>query len=183
MCPWVLFTTFSASLRLRTYPWGDWGKFEIKQICEYFVSNWIYLWPSLLITSHMPNSTTSDDGTLRECHSYNSLSFQKVEVRCGTLDVLINPLFVIMSNRATHLKRQINELSYTFRFKNVIIGWIELFFPASGRVDMDRLESLNASPSATPWTYLRAYSALLFIFLVDVIWFCLLFLNTMLLFT
>ncbi|CAJ2638523.1 E3 ubiquitin protein ligase rin2-like protein [Trifolium pratense] len=39
----------------------------------------------------------------------------------------------------------------------------------------DRLERLNASPSATPWTYLRVYSALLFIFLVDVLWmrFCL----------
>lgn len=39
----------------------------------------------------------------------------------------------------------------------------------------DRLERLNASPSATPWTYLRVYSALLFIFLVDVAWirFCL----------
>lgn len=34
----------------------------------------------------------------------------------------------------------------------------------------DRLERLNASPSATPWTYLRVYSALLFIFLVDVLW-------------
>ncbi|KAK7271556.1 hypothetical protein RJT34_27554 [Clitoria ternatea] len=39
----------------------------------------------------------------------------------------------------------------------------------------DRLERLNASPSATPWTYLRVYSALLFVFLVDVLWirFCL----------
>ncbi|XP_057452791.1 E3 ubiquitin protein ligase RIN2-like [Lotus japonicus] len=34
----------------------------------------------------------------------------------------------------------------------------------------DRLDRLNASPSATPWTYLRVYSALLFIFLVDVLW-------------
>ncbi|KAJ1406750.1 Zinc finger, RING-type [Sesbania bispinosa] len=34
----------------------------------------------------------------------------------------------------------------------------------------DRLERLNASPTATPWTYLRVYSALLFIFLVDVLW-------------
>ncbi|XP_019427189.1 PREDICTED: E3 ubiquitin protein ligase RIN2-like isoform X2 [Lupinus angustifolius] len=34
----------------------------------------------------------------------------------------------------------------------------------------DRLERLNASPSATPWTYLRVYSALLFVFLVDVFW-------------
>lgn len=34
----------------------------------------------------------------------------------------------------------------------------------------DRLERLNASPSATSWTYLRVYSALLFIFLVDVLW-------------
>ncbi|KAE9594008.1 putative chromatin regulator PHD family [Lupinus albus] len=34
----------------------------------------------------------------------------------------------------------------------------------------DRLERLNASPSATTWTYLRVYSALLFVFLVDVLW-------------
>ncbi|KAK7259736.1 hypothetical protein RIF29_25349 [Crotalaria pallida] len=34
----------------------------------------------------------------------------------------------------------------------------------------DRLERLNASPSATPWTYLRVYSALLFVFVVDVLW-------------
>ncbi|XP_020223673.1 E3 ubiquitin protein ligase RIN2 [Cajanus cajan] len=34
----------------------------------------------------------------------------------------------------------------------------------------DRLERLNASPSATPWTCLRVYSALLFVFMVDVLW-------------
>ncbi|XP_047162848.1 E3 ubiquitin protein ligase RIN2 isoform X2 [Vigna umbellata] len=34
----------------------------------------------------------------------------------------------------------------------------------------DRLERLNASPSATPWTYLRVYSALLFVFMADVLW-------------
>ncbi|KAE9616306.1 putative transcription factor C2H2 family [Lupinus albus] len=34
----------------------------------------------------------------------------------------------------------------------------------------DRLERLNASPSATPWTYLRVYSALLFVLVVDVFW-------------
>ncbi|KAK7334519.1 hypothetical protein VNO80_26276 [Phaseolus coccineus] len=34
----------------------------------------------------------------------------------------------------------------------------------------DRLERLNASPSATPWTYLRVYSALLFVFMADVFW-------------
>ncbi|RDX94104.1 E3 ubiquitin protein ligase RIN2, partial [Mucuna pruriens] len=38
----------------------------------------------------------------------------------------------------------------------------------------DRLERLNASPSATPWTYLRVYSALLFVFMVDVLWYYLL---------
>ncbi|KAL9321637.1 hypothetical protein ACSQ67_009690 [Phaseolus vulgaris] len=36
----------------------------------------------------------------------------------------------------------------------------------------DRLERLNASPSATPWTYLRVYSALLFVFMADVFCFC-----------
>ncbi|KAI4323778.1 hypothetical protein L6164_023357 [Bauhinia variegata] len=34
----------------------------------------------------------------------------------------------------------------------------------------DRLERLNASPSTTPWTYFRVYSALLFVLLVDVFW-------------
>lgn len=38
----------------------------------------------------------------------------------------------------------------------------------------DRLERLNASPSATPWTYFRVYSALLLVLAVDFlwIWFC-----------
>ncbi|XP_074281856.1 E3 ubiquitin protein ligase RIN2-like [Silene latifolia] len=38
----------------------------------------------------------------------------------------------------------------------------------------DRLERLNASPSATPWTYFRVYSALLFVLTVDFlwVWFC-----------
>ncbi|KAK4489429.1 hypothetical protein RD792_005238 [Penstemon davidsonii] len=34
----------------------------------------------------------------------------------------------------------------------------------------DRLERLNSSPSATPWTYFRVYSALLFVFSVDLLW-------------
>ncbi|KAF7836333.1 E3 ubiquitin protein ligase RIN2 [Senna tora] len=34
----------------------------------------------------------------------------------------------------------------------------------------DRLDRLNASPSATPWTYFRVYSALLLVFFVDVFW-------------
>ncbi|CAI9771832.1 unnamed protein product [Fraxinus pennsylvanica] len=34
----------------------------------------------------------------------------------------------------------------------------------------DRLERLNASPSATPWTYFRVYSALLLVFSVDLLW-------------
>ncbi|KAK4489431.1 hypothetical protein RD792_005240 [Penstemon davidsonii] len=33
----------------------------------------------------------------------------------------------------------------------------------------DRLERLNSSPSATPWTYFRVYSALLFVFSVDLL--------------
>lgn len=37
-------------------------------------------------------------------------------------------------------------------------------FQALGR---DRLERLNASPSATPWTYFRVYSVLLFVLSVD----------------
>lgn len=34
----------------------------------------------------------------------------------------------------------------------------------------DRLERLNASPSATPWTYFRVFSALLFVLAVDIFW-------------
>ncbi|KAI3458294.1 hypothetical protein Pfo_014957 [Paulownia fortunei] len=34
----------------------------------------------------------------------------------------------------------------------------------------DRLERLNVSPSATPWTYFRVYSALLLVFSVDLLW-------------
>jgi autocrine motility factor receptor len=37
----------------------------------------------------------------------------------------------------------------------------------------DRLERLNASPSATPWTYLRVYSALLLVLSVDFFWYSL----------
>ncbi|KAA8539802.1 hypothetical protein F0562_026494 [Nyssa sinensis] len=40
-------------------------------------------------------------------------------------------------------------------------------FQALGR---DRLERLNASPSATPWTYFRVYSVLLFVISIDLIW-------------
>lgn len=36
----------------------------------------------------------------------------------------------------------------------------------------DRLERLNASPSATPWTYFRVYSVLLLVFFVDIFWYC-----------
>ncbi|KAF3433143.1 hypothetical protein FNV43_RR24245 [Rhamnella rubrinervis] len=34
----------------------------------------------------------------------------------------------------------------------------------------DRLQRLNASPSATPWTYFRVYSILLFVLFADVFW-------------
>ncbi|CAH9139722.1 unnamed protein product [Cuscuta epithymum] len=34
----------------------------------------------------------------------------------------------------------------------------------------DRLERLNASPSATPWTYFRVYSMLLLVFSLDMLW-------------
>ncbi|KAH9607446.1 hypothetical protein KSS87_019343, partial [Heliosperma pusillum] len=47
----------------------------------------------------------------------------------------------------------------------------DMMFQALAR---DRLERLNASPSATPWTYFRVYSALLFVLTVDFlwVWFC-----------
>lgn len=35
----------------------------------------------------------------------------------------------------------------------------------------DRLERLNASPSATPWTYFRVFSVLLFVLAVDCLWY------------
>lgn len=34
----------------------------------------------------------------------------------------------------------------------------------------ERLERLNASPSVTPWTYFRVYSALLLVFFVNILW-------------
>ncbi|GFQ05864.1 E3 ubiquitin protein ligase rin2 [Phtheirospermum japonicum] len=34
----------------------------------------------------------------------------------------------------------------------------------------DRLERLNVSPSATPWTYFRVYSALLLVLSIDLLW-------------
>ncbi|KAA8533861.1 hypothetical protein F0562_031378 [Nyssa sinensis] len=40
-------------------------------------------------------------------------------------------------------------------------------FQALGR---DRLERLNASPSATPWTYFRVYSVLLLVICIDFLW-------------
>ncbi|KAH9647681.1 E3 ubiquitin protein ligase RIN2 [Citrus sinensis] len=45
----------------------------------------------------------------------------------------------------------------------------------------DRLERLNASPSATPWTYFRVFSALLFVLAVDIFWIrmCLLLFKTL----
>ncbi|KAL6126967.1 hypothetical protein ACLB2K_075012 [Fragaria x ananassa] len=45
----------------------------------------------------------------------------------------------------------------------------------------DRLERLNASPSATPLTYFRVYSVLLFVFTVDIFWIrlCLMIYNTL----
>lgn len=44
----------------------------------------------------------------------------------------------------------------------------------------DRLERLNASPSATPWTYFRVYSVLLLVISVDLAWIrlCLMIYNT-----
>lgn len=35
----------------------------------------------------------------------------------------------------------------------------------------DRLERLNASPSATPWAYFRVYSVLLLVLSVDFLWY------------
>lgn len=49
---------------------------------------------------------------------------------------------------------------------------IEQMFQALAR---DRLERLNASPSATPWTYFRVFSALLLVLSVDIFWYCKLF--------
>lgn len=35
----------------------------------------------------------------------------------------------------------------------------------------DRLERLNASPSATPWSYFRVYSALLLVLSANLLWY------------
>ncbi|KAK9665671.1 hypothetical protein RND81_14G127800 [Saponaria officinalis] len=44
------------------------------------------------------------------------------------------------------------------------------FFKMFQALARDRLERLNASPSATPWTYFRVYSALLLVLVADFLW-------------
>ncbi|KAM7274308.1 hypothetical protein ACFE04_028972 [Oxalis oulophora] len=54
-----------------------------------------------------------------------------------------------------------------FWFTWLIVLCCLKMFQALGR---DRLERLNASPSATPWTYFRVFSVLLVVLSVDLLW-------------
>uniref|UniRef100_A0A6N2JZY4 CUE domain-containing protein n=1 Tax=Salix viminalis TaxID=40686 RepID=A0A6N2JZY4_SALVM len=47
---------------------------------------------------------------------------------------------------------------------------VQCFLKMFQALARDRLERLNASPSATPWTYFRAYSALLLVLSADLFW-------------
>ncbi|EPS71683.1 hypothetical protein M569_03075 [Genlisea aurea] len=81
------------------------------------------------------------------------------------------------------LERLVNYIIYKGTFLPLVVpltvsegglwsAWLVLLcllkmFQALAR---DRLERLNACPSATPWTYFRVYSALLLVFSVDMLW-------------
>ncbi|CAI0380978.1 unnamed protein product [Linum tenue] len=61
------------------------------------------------------------------------------------------------------VERLVNYVIYKVSLHNDFY----LMFQALAR---DRLERLNASPSAQPWTYFRVYSALLFVLSIDLFW-------------
>ncbi|KAL5728274.1 RING-type E3 ubiquitin transferase [Ranunculus cassubicifolius] len=93
--------------------------------------------------------------------------------------------FVKLSSSETRkvAERLVNYLVYKAAFLPLILPptlfqaatwstWVTLLctlkmFQALAR---DRLERLNASPSATPWTYFRVYSVLLLVLSVDIVW-------------
>ncbi|KAL2527053.1 E3 ubiquitin protein ligase RIN2 [Abeliophyllum distichum] len=81
------------------------------------------------------------------------------------------------------LERLINYIIYKGTFLPLVVPqtifqagfwstWLGMvcFLKMFQALARDRLERLNASPSATPWTYFRVYSALLLVFTVDLLW-------------
>ncbi|KAL8520019.1 hypothetical protein ACS0TY_010817 [Phlomoides rotata] len=81
------------------------------------------------------------------------------------------------------LERLINYIIYKGTFLPLVVPptifqaslwstWLAVlcFLKMFQALARDRLERLNASPSATPWAYFRVYSALLLVFTVDLLW-------------
>ncbi|PIN22400.1 E3 ubiquitin ligase [Handroanthus impetiginosus] len=81
------------------------------------------------------------------------------------------------------LERLINYIIYKGTFLPLVVpptvfqaglwsSWLGVlcFLKMFQALARDRLERLNASPSATPWTYFRVYSALLLVFSIDLLW-------------
>ncbi|KAH6771297.1 RPM1 interacting protein 2 [Perilla frutescens var. hirtella] len=81
------------------------------------------------------------------------------------------------------LERLVNYIIYKGTFLPLVVPptifqagvwstWLAMlcFLKMFQALARDRLERLNASPSVTPWTYFRVYSALLLVFSVDLLW-------------
>ncbi|CAA0816275.1 E3 ubiquitin protein ligase RIN2 [Striga hermonthica] len=81
------------------------------------------------------------------------------------------------------LERLINYIIYKGTFLPLVVPptifqaglwstWLAVlcFLKMFQALARDRLERLNVSPSATPWTYFRVYSALLFVLSGDLLW-------------
>ncbi|XP_075492245.1 E3 ubiquitin protein ligase RIN2 [Primulina tabacum] len=81
------------------------------------------------------------------------------------------------------LERLVNYIIYKGTFLPLVVPptifqaglwstWLAVlcFLKMFQAIARDRLERLNASPSATPGTYFRVYSALLLVFILDVLW-------------
>lgn len=54
---------------------------------------------------------------------------------------------------------------------DILIAFIFHFPQMFQALARDRLERLNASPSATHWTYFRVYCVLLLVVTVDAVWY------------
>lgn len=64
-------------------------------------------------------------------------------------------------------RKSVSFFNGTKLFSNISKHFAQMF-QALAR---DRLERLNASPSATPMTYFRVYSVLLLVLFVDILWY------------
>lgn len=83
----------------------------------------------------------------------------------GIFHNLKNKLFIFLQKK----KKTAYLIEYKSNWTYLHVILVQMF-QALAR---DRLERLNASPSATPLTYFRVYSVLLFVFTVDIFWYCL----------